>query len=192
MSSKAEYNFSRALIELARERDLLQPVRETAAALLPVFDVPEVRFFISHPLVAKDDKKDLFRRLLPEETTREFKNFISLAIDRGLAKLLPLIIKRVIDMAIEAQGFEIVTLIAARPMSEGERETVLRQLEKRWSTKIFLRYRENPNLLGGVIIQRGDRLYDGSLTGQLNQLRQFLVDDFPEPDKEGNSNAFTD
>ena len=41
--------------------------------------------------------------------------------------------------------------------------------------KVRARYAANPELLGGVMVQVGSTIYDGTVRGQLQKLREQLV-----------------
>jgi F-type H+-transporting ATPase subunit delta len=40
--------------------------------------------------------------------------------------------------------------------------------------KVQARYSRNPSILGGAIIKIGSTIYDGSITGQLEKIREAL------------------
>jgi F-type H+-transporting ATPase subunit delta len=169
-------NFSRALIELAVQKQKVLLMQRMAEALLPVVKIPEVRQFFNHPQISIADKKAFLKKVLPSEAPQEFINFFHLIIDRRYTALLPNIFDRVIDLAFKSQGFEVVTIITARELNSEEVTKLRRNLELRWSIKIFLKQRQNPNLIGGIIIQRDDRFYDGSILGRIKSLRRKLIE----------------
>jgi F-type H+-transporting ATPase subunit delta len=176
MPSPIVHNFSKALVDLAIEKRDVAAVHDSAAALLPALTLPEVRIFLNHPSVKPADKKAFLTRIIPDGTSQELINLIHLIIDRSYTYLLPEILNQTIDLAIKSQGYEIITAITAEPFSNTEAEQLQATLEARWETKIFLKTRVNPNLIGGMIIQRDDRLYDGSLLGKINGLRRILTE----------------
>lgn len=176
MTSPIIYNISKALVDLAVEKQNVAAVHDFAADLLPKINLPEVRTFLNHPLVKPADKKEFFIRIMAENAPQEFINMIHLIIDRRYTSLLPEIMDQTIDLAIKAQGYEIITAITANPLSEAEAEQIRIDLETRWATRVYLKNRSNPNLIGGIIIQREDRMYDGSLLGRINDLRRILTE----------------
>jgi F-type H+-transporting ATPase subunit delta len=72
-------------------------------------------------------------------------------------------------------GFAEAQVSSARPLSDGEK----RELESRVGAiagkKVRASYVANPELLGGVMVQVGSTIYDGTVRGQLQKLRQQLV-----------------
>jgi F-type H+-transporting ATPase subunit delta len=176
MASPIVHNFSKALVDLAVEKGNVAAIHDAADSLLPRISLPEVRTFLNHPSVKNGDKKEFFTRIIPEDAPQELINLIHLIVDRRYTALLPEILNEIADLTIRAQGYEIITVITAVPFSETEAEQIRVDLEAKWATRIFLKIRVNPNLIGGMIIQRDDRMYDGSLLGKINGLRRILTE----------------
>jgi F-type H+-transporting ATPase subunit delta len=168
-------NYCRALVGLAAEKHDITTIKQIAMAMLPVMKLPEVSQFLNYPLVSPADKKEFVVNLFPADTPQELINFFHLIIDRRHTRLFSEILDRIIDLAMKEQGFEVVTLITARELSESEEVSILQNLERRWKTKLYLKKRHNPNLIGGIVIQREDVLYDGSILGQIKSLRRKLT-----------------
>ncbi|HEY8464692.1 MAG TPA: ATP synthase F1 subunit delta [Bacillota bacterium] len=168
-------NFAKAMVDLAQEMQLLDEVRQAAEELLPRLNLPEVRQYLLHPLVKADDKKSFCRKLIAASVPQVFINFVDLIIDRRHFRWLPRIMEETIKLAIKAQGYEIITLISAKELTKAETELIRKELEQHWSIRVFLEKRVNPSLIGGIVIQRGDQLYDGSILGKINQLRTILT-----------------
>ncbi|MGD8400494.1 MAG: ATP synthase F1 subunit delta [Bacillota bacterium] len=176
MGKSIAENYCRALVALAVEKKKVAAIMQSAAALLPVVKMPEVDLFLNHPSITAADKKELAVRFLARDTPQEFVNFLHLLIDRRRTRLLPELLDRTIDLAMKAQGYEVVNLITARELSAEEEASIRKDLETQWATKLFIKKRCNPNLIGGIIIKREDQLYDGSILGQLTSLRRKLTE----------------
>ena len=175
MSSPVVRNYAGALVELMREQNQLEATDQIVENLISYLKVPELTHFLRHPKVPAAEKKVLLQKLVPLETPQEFKNFLNLLVDRGREDLLTEILETFKGLSILEQGYEIVTFISAQPMTEAEKRMSLTELEALWQIKIYPEYRVNPNLLGGIIIRRGDKLYDGSLNGQLSKIKEILI-----------------
>ena len=67
-----------------------------------------------------------------------------------------------------------VVVTSAVPLTDDEQGTIRRDLTTRLgATEVS--FQVDPQILGGLLIRVGDRLVDGSVAGQLSQLRQSLV-----------------
>jgi F-type H+-transporting ATPase subunit delta len=62
-------------------------------------------------------------------------------------------------------------LITAITLGEGDRERITVRLQMAASQPLDLTYRVDPNIVAGAMVRLGDMLIDGSLQGQLQQLR---------------------
>jgi F-type H+-transporting ATPase subunit delta len=181
MYSRVALNFSQAMVVLAQEKNILDSVQKAAEELLEALKLPELVKYLSHPKVPITGKREILKRLLPPGCPPEFVNFLNLIIDRHREGVLVPILEAVHDGILVAQGFKIVELISALPLAESEQNSIQKSLEKTWQVKVALQYRQNPNLIGGIIIRHGDQFIDGSLSGQLNALKQHLIDEVSIP-----------
>jgi F-type H+-transporting ATPase subunit delta len=176
MHSQTALNYARAMVELAKERKIIDSVLVVTKDLIEELQLSELREFLQHPKVPAVGKREVFKRLMTKNSPpKEFQNFLNIIIERRRESLLLPILKAIVDQALQAQGFQVVELISALPLPEEKQKSIGQVLEKTWHTKISLQYRENPNLIGGIIIRRGDELIDGSLSGQLNALKRLLT-----------------
>ena len=62
----------------------------------------------------------------------------------------------------------------ARELSAAERQGLETQVGKLTGKKVRARYSQDKSLLGGAVIKVGSTIYDGSILGQLNKLREQL------------------
>lgn len=181
MRPPAVLNFSQAMVELAKEKRILNEIQQAAEELSTAFKVRELVDFLNHPRIPVGNKREILLRFLPVNAPQEFKNFLNLIIDRNRQELLPAILEEIIKLSLEANGFEVVELVSARDLSETEQTAIAKDLGNSWKTKVSLQYRVNPNLIGGIIVRRGDELFDGSLAGQLKALKNVLIEEVELP-----------
>jgi len=181
MYSQVALNYSQALVELAKEQGNLDQILAEAEKLLPLVKMKEMEHFLKHPKVPIQNKREILLKIIPVEAPKMLANFLSLIVDRRRANFLPMIIESLVDLARQAKGYALVELISAQPLNETEQEGVRLRLEQTWQTKVFVKYRENPGLIGGIIIRRGDELIDGSLSGQIKALKHFLLQEIELP-----------
>ena len=80
-------------------------------------------------------------------------------------------------LADERAGIVRATVRAASELSDEQRERLRRALSGRVGREVQLAVSVDPALLGGLVAQVGDVVYDGSLRTQLRQLRESLAGD---------------
>jgi len=77
---------------------------------------------------------------------------------------------RLIELALEENTVRIET---ATPLAD-KGASVFAELERKYGKASRTVYEENPKLLGGLKIRRGNNIWDGSLSGRLDRLQQAL------------------
>jgi F-type H+-transporting ATPase subunit b len=65
-------------------------------------------------------------------------------------------------------------VVSALPLSAEEKETVKRDLLNKLGTQATVTFRVDPSILGGLIVRVGDKVWDASVAGKLEGLRQSL------------------
>lgn len=63
---------------------------------------------------------------------------------------------------------------SALPLTPEEQETVKRDVLARLGGQATVAFRVDPSILGGLVVRVGDKVLDGSVSGQLETLRQSL------------------
>ena len=67
------------------------------------------------------------------------------------------------------------SVTSARPLDPALEARLKSALEKQSGKVVILEKREDPAIVGGVITQLGDLMFDGSVRTQLAQLREELL-----------------
>ena len=71
-----------------------------------------------------------------------------------------------------SQNFEEIVITTARPLKSDLQRKIETFLEKRIGEKIISETKVNPTLLGGIQIQIRNRLFDGSVSTKLKELKK--------------------
>ncbi len=71
-------------------------------------------------------------------------------------------------------GFAEAEITSARALGDTERQGIETQIEKLIGKKVRARYAQDPSVLGGAIVKVGSTIYDGSVKGQLEKIREAI------------------
>ena len=102
------------------------------------------------------------------------RNFIAVIIDH---RRIPMLddIARQFEVELDAQlGFVEAEISSARPLSAEEKRELESRVERLTGKKVRAHYAADPGLLGGVMVRVGSTIYDGSVRGQLEKMKQEL------------------
>jgi F-type H+-transporting ATPase subunit delta len=65
---------------------------------------------------------------------------------------------------------------SARELSDGERRILEGQVAHLTGKRVRASYSRDPTLLGGVVVRVGSTIYDGSVLGQLQRIREQIME----------------
>jgi F-type H+-transporting ATPase subunit delta len=66
-------------------------------------------------------------------------------------------------------------VVTARPLGDQERATLTGQVAQLAGNRVHATFREDKSLIGGAIVRIGSTIYDGSVRGRLERLKERLV-----------------
>lgn len=167
--------YAKALFNIAFERKILDQVESDIIYVMDAVS-SEKRLYevlISPRLNAKA-KKNLLVAVFSgiSEVTR---NFLFLLMDKRRETLLSDVVTQYKLLLDEHRKIQQVCVVSAAPIPSIVAESLTKQLEQGLNKKIVLHVQENPDILGGMIIQIGDLRMDGSIKTKLEQLKEHLV-----------------
>ena len=68
-----------------------------------------------------------------------------------------------------------VEVTSARKLDDSERKALESQIAHMTNSAISTKFHEDPSLVGGVIVKVGSTVYDDSIRGRLDRLREQLA-----------------
>lgn len=129
--------------------------------------------FLSH-LLGRDEKLGLIDRVVAPRSSERFANFLRVLARHDRLDLLPTILREA-GLARERQkNMRRVRVASARPLSDASQAGLAAMLRGKFGFEPIIEPETDEALLGGVVVQIGDTVYDGSLRTRLRQLRDRL------------------
>jgi F-type H+-transporting ATPase subunit delta len=107
--------------------------------------------------------------------SRPVRNFVAVVIDKRRTKFLSEIVEQFAQELNQRLGFAEAEVTSARELGVDERTELEGDLARVIGKKIRARYAQDQSILGGAIARVGSTVYDGSVKGQLERIRQQLV-----------------
>ncbi len=102
------------------------------------------------------------------------RNFLFVLVDHRRIASLAEILQSFEVVVDERLGFARAEVASAYELTETQRNTVLRELERLSGKRIRARYTVDGALIGGVVARIGSTVYDGSVRGQLDSMERRL------------------
>jgi F-type H+-transporting ATPase subunit delta len=125
--------------------------------------------------VPADQKRRLLDAIVQREgIDKPVRNLVAVLIDHRRVQFLPRIIEQLEKELDARMGFAEAQISSARELSEAEKRALEVEIEKTTGKKVRARYALDPSLLGGAMVRVGSTIYDGSVKGQLEKIREAM------------------
>ena len=129
---------------------------------------------LRHPRVKAADKKKQLESALGRKVAPITLKFLELLVDKKRFELLPLIAAGLGRLVAEKNNAAKAHVRTARPLSAAEQETLKKKLNDFAGKTIELDIKEDPEIIGGLVVRLGDWVLDSSLRGQLRNMRETI------------------
>ena len=136
----------------------------------------ELREFLENPSLAQTDKLKVLDAVSSRVgLDKAVRNFLAVVMDHGRLDSLSEIAEEYATLADEANAVAEAEIVSAKTLSEDERNLLQGKASELAGSKVRVQWSEDAALLGGAVIRLGSRVYDGSVRGQLQQMKQHLA-----------------
>jgi F-type H+-transporting ATPase subunit delta len=126
--------------------------------------------------ISHDHKVGIIDRVFGGRLSTPVLNFLKVVSHHGRLGLLRPILKIVKKLHAEQRGLTDVEVRVAKELDPGLRSELEGQLRKMLGKVPVLRVTVDPALLGGIILQVGDRVFDASIHTRLEYARRNMID----------------
>jgi F-type H+-transporting ATPase subunit delta len=176
-AAAAPRRYARALFLLASEENRIPAVREELRGLGAALEAsPELRDVVAQPLVPAAERLRVLEAVAEKlGASALVKRFYAYLIDQRRLVAFDTIEAEFVRLADEAAGRAKAKVKTAQPLSAEQRARLERALTARVGRTVEVEVEVDPTLVGGLVAQLGDTVYDGSLKTQLTQLRSALL-----------------
>jgi F-type H+-transporting ATPase subunit delta len=105
----------------------------------------------------------------------QVRNFIAVIIQHDRLYVLDEILAEYRKEMNRRLGISEVQVTTARPLDADERQEIEQRVAALTGTQVQATYHEDKSLLGGVVVRVGSTVYDGSVKGRLDRLKEQLA-----------------
>ena len=138
----------------------------------------ELRNFFENPAVPTPQKVGFLDKLNAKlGLQRELRNLLAVLIDNGRIAQIREVAKSYRRALQEQLGIQQAQIVSARELSHQEQNALVAEVGKLAGARIEANFELDKNILGGTVVRIGSTVYDGSVRGRLERLKEALVRD---------------
>ena len=169
--------YARSYMAAAAQNGVVAPEEELNSLVDGVLEkYPEFEDLLFSDSVGREDKLAIVDRVFGPQASEFFLNFLKVLIGHGRIAMLPLIQNVLGKLQDEAAGKRRIRIRTARPLSESSKAQIRKQVSEKLGFEAILQETVDASLIGGMVLQVGDTIYDSSLRTRLKELKGRLVE----------------
>jgi F-type H+-transporting ATPase subunit delta len=166
--------YAKSLLDLAVERNQLDLVYEDMSFLQRV--CKNNRDFVNllkSPIVKPDKKQKIVESITYDRVSELTNSFNRLLIAKGRESYLPEIVYAFVQQYKDYKGINIAKLTTAVPVSQEIKDAILNKIRLAFGVEhIELNTEVNEAIIGGFVLEIGDKLIDASIAYDLHTIRK--------------------
>lgn len=168
--------YARALVGIAAEQKQMELYGEELGKIKTAFSAEQyLRLLLESPTFPLAKKSAILQDLSGYlELSAGMKDFLGLLLEKDRLQYLTQIDNDFRKLADEMSGVLRATVHSATKLAKNQLDAIRQGLEKQTGKKVELTFDLKPELIGGIQVEIGGKLFDGSLTTQLQRIEDTL------------------
>ena len=137
---------------------------------------PELRTFFDNPSISALQKVAILDKLnIQFGMQKELRNLIAVLINNGRIGSIAEVAAAYRRILQEQLGIRPAEIVTARQLSAEEQNSLVAEVAKLAGAKIDPSFTLDKSILGGTVVRIGSTVYDGSVRGRLDRLKEALT-----------------
>jgi len=178
ISSAILGRYARSLAEIALEEGIEQIVTENLRTYREIFRVvPDLLEAFHAPAVPRETKYRLLTGLMTLHPVHPVaSNFLHIILQNNRIRYFQQIANAYEKAVNERKGIVSARVASTNPLSPQELKSLQNRLAEITGKHVDVELHLDADLLGGIVVQVGSTVFDGSIRTQLSKMRQRLME----------------
>jgi F-type H+-transporting ATPase subunit delta len=167
--------YARSLFEVAKEHDVLDRVHDELGEFAEALGEDRtLQVFLFSPYFSSEEKRDGVAKIVSDADER-IVNFLELLAERHRMPALFRIRREFDALWAEENQLLPVTVTSAVELDKGVVDDIGKRIQEQTGRKVELSSNVDPDVLGGLMLQVGNMVLDGTVRNRLERLRKTVA-----------------
>lgn len=173
--TRAAGRYSKAILELAIERNELEQIKDDALVVLNAIENSrELQNLLASPVVKPLQKEALLVQIFEKHTSALTIKFIKLLVKQGRGSILEQVFEAFMNQYREHKNILEATFITSAKVPAATLASIKSKLEHATGKHLEIKEAVDENLIGGFIVDMKNYRLDASLAGGMKKLKKEL------------------
>jgi len=170
--------YAKSIIDFGNEQGQLETIAADMEWILEAVKNRDLLNLLKSPIVSQGKKRDIFKAIFEKNLSKTTNTFFNIVLTKGREAIIPEIASEFDVQYRSLNHVSSVKLTTASPLTDEMIKAIEAKLLASNATdeKVELETAVNPDLIGGYVIEIGDKLYDDSIAHKLNKLKKEFSD----------------
>jgi len=170
---KVSNRYAKALLELAVETNNLEDCYSDMNTILTACqESKDFYLLLKSPIIKTDKKIIIIEEVFSNKLSELTNGFIKIIISKKREAILDSVAKSFISLYKEKKNIISAKLVTATEIDSETREGVLDFIKKKGHKNVDLQEKIDKSIIGGAIINIGNRQIDASVSNKINEMKQ--------------------
>jgi F-type H+-transporting ATPase subunit delta len=162
-------------VVLGAHLDADRSIAELRAIASLLAESSELRRVWENPAIPADQKRRVLDAIVGrDQISKQVRNLVAVLIDHRRVNFLDSVIRQ-LEKELDARlGFAEANITSSRELGDAEKREFESQVENLTGKKVRAHYGQDASLLGGAVLRIGSTIYDGSVKGQLQRMKEAI------------------
>jgi F-type H+-transporting ATPase subunit delta len=167
--------YAEAVFRLAKQTNALPAWSDQLGLLSAVYHDPQMQAAMANPKVTAAEVERLLLAICGDRIGTDAKNLVQLLVHNRRLPVIGEIRDLFEDLRLQDEGKVDAKISSAFPMDDAQRNQLVNLLSTRFKRKINATVTVDPELIGGVKVEVGDKVWDASVRGKLQSMAATLT-----------------
>lgn len=172
--SKISVRYSRALFELAVEKNILDKVNQDMLFLAEICKIPEMKDLLHSPVIVPSRKTGILRKIFEGSVEKITFSLLKLVVSNGRETFIPAIARVFIHETMKHKGITRSILTTAVKVNPEVKRKITGMITEVFSTKVEFEENIDTGIIGGFILRVDDNYIDASIRTKLRKISKEL------------------
>lgn len=173
--SKISIRYSKALFELAKEKNLIEEIKSDVKLIYDSFAVPEFSILLNSPIVKNSVKFEIIKKIFSNNLNSLTFSFLKMIIDNKRENHLNDISRNFLDFYKKDKGIKTSVFTTAADIDKDLMESIKKVIKDVFNSEIELNHIIDNEILGGFVLRVEDQQIDSSVSSKLRTLKRNLI-----------------
>ncbi len=177
--TKVSSRYARSLVDMALAKNQVPQIKtDMDLVLKTIDDSRELENLLASPIISSAIKSTIIKQVFEGKVSKDVFDFMNLVISKKREGLLLSIAYAFVDQYNVIYDIVNASCITAQPINDDTKNIIKKDLENKLNKKINIQFKVSEDIIGGIIIQFSDKLYDASIAHQLKLIKKELINSY--------------